>query len=186
MGTTPSSPTEIGIFFEYPSGSSTAGVGAYWLAANGHNVRMTPQCRTALLASFEAVMERAVAPVNVGSTLNNLNELSVNDLGGNARDLTVVDLQPWSSASYRDGLKNKFKRGCPKEDWDNFVSFVWKLWNSSGKTVEANGNNFTFMGWQSYPFQLDTYGWIEPPMDVYVTWVYDVNTAACDKNYAEF
>lgn len=51
---------------------------------------MSPQCRTALLATFEAALERAVAPANVGATVQNLNELSVNTLGGNTTDLTIV------------------------------------------------------------------------------------------------
>ena len=79
---------------------------------------MSPQCRTALLATFEAALERAVAPANVGSTVHNLNELSANTLGGNTTDLTIVGVWPWDDPTYRAGFKDKFIRGCPKEDWN--------------------------------------------------------------------
>lgn len=187
MGATPSSPIQIGIFFEYPSGSSPTDVGAYWLAANGHNVRMSPQCRTALLATFEAALERAVAPSNVGDTVQNLNELSANTLGGNTTDLTIVGVQPWDDPLYRAEFKNKFIRGCPKEDWNALVELVWKLWKTSGRVIQINGNSLAFMGWQSNPMQLNTNGWVSTSggQQVNVPWVYDLSETACDEGYAQ-
>ena len=103
----PTAPIQIGVFFEYPPGSSTSGIEDYWLAAYGHKVRMTPACKTALLATFEAVLERATAPANVGSSVQSLNELSVNDLGGVEHDMTTISVAPWDTALYRSTLKNK-------------------------------------------------------------------------------
>ena len=66
------------------------------------------------------------------------------------------------------------------------VSLTWKLWRQGNSRIRNLSNDFTFMGWQSYPIELDTYGWVQAPSEIYVPWVYDMGQAACDHDYAEF
>ena len=141
----PTTPYEIGKYLEYPQGSSAVSCEQYWLAAGGRYVRMTPKCKTALLASFEGALERAVAPFNVGTSLTSYDQLISSDFVGTQSPEGVMagpELCSWAEASYRNGIKDKLVRGCPKEDWDRFVRLTWDLWKMAGMPVRRGMNYF--------------------------------------------
>lgn len=188
MGKSPGVPAQLGTYFSYPQGTSLSGVGDYWLAGGGTKVRMTPACRTALLATFEAVLERAVSPANVGSSVQNLNELISADFGGTQRDMSLIALDDWAQGSYRAEFKDKFLRGCPKEDWDLLTELVFRLWNLTGKPILWNGSEFAFMGWQTSMLDIDTGGWVQmdPFVEIPVPWCWDVSDAACDEGWSVY
>ena len=106
---------------------------------------MTPKCKTALLASFEGVLERAVAPFNVGTSLTSYDQLISSDFVPTQSTQGVMagpQLRSWAESSYRNGIKDKLVRGCPKEDWDRFVSLTWDLWKMTGMPVRRGLSYF--------------------------------------------
>lgn len=152
---------------------------------------MTPGCKTALLATFEGALERAVAPFNVGTSLTSYSQLISSDFVGSTSPNGVMagpELCAWSEASYRNGIKDKLIRGCPKEDWDRFVQITWHLWKMNGRPVRRDLNYFQFMGWQTWPFLLDTQGWITMGggAEIPVPWCWDMSELACDEGWAVY
>ena len=187
----PSGSTNTGVYFRYPNIRVTESPTSYWLAAGGRYVRMTPSCKNALLASFEAVMERSVAPANVGSSVSSEAVLLCADIRPYGLScMSLTDLGTWTDMSARNELKDILVRGCPKEEWDNFVERTWGLWdggeyhlnwtNSAGVT-----NNGHVMYWQDRPMYCQTGGWIPQQMTVGVPWIYDLGTAAADDQVAD-
>lgn len=183
----PTGSTTIGVFLPYQSNASIGDVKPYWLAADGTLLRMTPQCKTALLASFEAVLERAVVPANVGDSVLSVQTLPTADFNtSTSGNFTIASLGQWQSGQYRSRIKDKLVRGCPQEDWKLFVRNTWNLWRAGTRRIQYKDNEFTFLGWQSDLLDINTYGWIEIDgmTDVWIPWIYDLKTAACDESYS--
>ena len=186
----PSGSTTTGIYFKYPNIQGAQSPTAYWLAAGGRYVRMTPSCKKALLASFEAVMERAVAPANVGNSVSAEAILLSADIRPHGLScMSLIDLGAWSDMSARNELKDILVRGCPKEEWDNFVERTWDLWNSGEYFLNwSNSRNVTNTGhvmyWQEKLLNFTTDGWVPQAQEIYVPWIYDIGTAAADSEVA--
>lgn len=183
----PSGSTNTGVYFNYPNVQATETPTDYWLAAGGRHVRMTPSCKKALLASFEAVMERSVAPANVGSSVSAENVLLCADIRPvNLSCMSLTDLRTWSDMSARNELKDILVRGCPKEEWDNFVKCTWGLWNGGEYHLTWTNlsvgvtNTGHVMYWQDRALDFATDGWVPQQATIYIPWIYDIGTAAAD------
>ena len=157
MATRPRSATAKGVFFAYPQDATGTG-GDYWLASSpgdAHKVRMTGDCKGALLLTIEAVIERAVAPATCGSTPGENTDFKAEYLGaGNVP--TIISLREWSYSAKRAALGAKLVRGCPKEEWDRLVLLVSELWN----VAPCQSNAGIVYAWQVGLLEYDTEGWV--------------------------
>ena len=159
MAVRPGEPGQLGKFFNYPS-DATGQVLPYWLASSpgsGHRVRMTGACKRAILATIEAVIERALVPANCDTTPSAQTDFRNMALGGTSNLNVLVGLGAWTNAQNRAGFGARMRRGCPKGDWDLLVSLVANLWSNSG-TNNSCGHVYA---WQERMLTCATNGFVE-------------------------
>lgn len=134
MSVTCSEPTATGWFFDYPA-DATGSVAPYWLASStGSMVRMTGACKRAFLATIEAIIERAVAIANIGSSAVGV-ALKTSTFAPATAPFSSVDLDALSTGTGRAALAAKFVRGCPYEEWSRIVLVAWRLWGGTTRTI---------------------------------------------------
>ena len=184
----PAEPTATGAFFAYPA-DATGAVAGYWLAAGGTRFRMTGACKRALLATFEAVIERAVAIANFADTMSGVSDIAgANYATSTTPPFCAIDLGAWASASARARLGGKLGRGCPEEEWSRLVTLAWKLWAAQVITLSYNGKSFDLYPWQNELLSFETEGWIPDDDDhiMDITGAFDMWSMACDNAYRDF
>ena len=150
----PSEPTSLGVFLTYPA-SATGTVAAYWLATGGTRVRMTGACKRALIATIEAVIERAIAPACAGTSPALNYDFKATALNVAGID-TLISLGKWNAIVDRTGIGARFVRGCPREDWELLVASVVALWYSPSHTNAAG----TVRAWQFEDWKWHTSGFV--------------------------
>lgn len=181
MSVRPSEPTATGVFFAYPA-TATGTVADYWLACGGTRVRKTSACKRALLATFEAVIERAVAIANAENSMSAVSSLASADYSPSAAPFSAVDLGEWGLAAKRAGLGAKLVRGCPQEEWNRLVGLTWSLWRSASGL--NTGHGAVLFAWQvGYLTDVDTDGWVSDDYGstIYPPWLYDLSSTPCDE-----
>lgn len=190
MIVSPTEPTQAGRFFAYPA-DAVGAVADYWLASGGTKVRKTGACKRALLATFEAVIERAVVIANGGDSMSGVNDLSAANYATSDAPYCAVNLQAWGLAAKRAALGAKFARGCPQEEWDRLVALVWELWRNASRPVSF-GMGGTLYAWQGgFLDGMDTGGWVQDgdsfSHTIDIQTVFDMKSTPCDNSvfYAE-
>lgn len=188
MSVTCREPTATGVFFDYPT-DATGSVAPYWLAsATGSMVRMTGACKRAFLATIEAIVERAVAIANIGSSAVGV-ALKTSTFAPGTAPFSSVDLDAWSTGTGRAALAAKFVRGCPFDEWGSIVLVAWRLWSGTTRTISFVGSVVTLYSWQAEMLDVDTEGFVEDGEngdDILCPQIYDMATTPSDDGMRDY
>ena len=146
----------LGRYIAYPA-DAVGNVLPYWLQSGGTHVRLTGACKRALIATIEAIIERAIMPACCGSTPGSAVDFKTIPLDSSANVYALISLGAWATVANRAALATRIKRGCPKEDWELMVRATSALW--AGGSVGTLCGDVMF--WQVGPVSVSTNGFLD-------------------------